>query len=140
MGKQRLLWTGEGLQFIGIDAWGKRTAIGGDPDGPGAKPADLLPLSLAACTGYDVVNILRKQRQDVLGLEIRIDSDQLQEPPFTFTRIALLVVVTGEVDERKARRAVQLSESNYCAVAATLRPTVQLEFDVEIIAPRSSGA
>jgi len=63
MGEQALFWTGEGLQFEARTGYGLPFAVGGERDGHGAKPADLLPVSLAACTAYDVVVILRKSGQ-----------------------------------------------------------------------------
>jgi uncharacterized OsmC-like protein len=33
--------------------------------------------------------------------------------------------IIGDVDERKAERAVDLSEQKYCAVAASLRSSVE---------------
>lgn len=131
MSQTRLAWTGEGFQFVGQAAYGRPVSIGGESDGPGAKPSDLLPLSLAACTSYDVVNILRKQRQDLRGLEVVITSTQDPDPPWTFRAIHLRFLVKGDVDLRKAERAVELAEAKYCSVAATLRPSVQITHVVE---------
>ena len=87
MGEVRLRWTGERIQFVGDTGYGDDVRVGGDPEGPGAKPSDLLPLSLAACTAYDVVEILRKQRQDLRGLEAIVTSTQDDDPPWTFRAI-----------------------------------------------------
>jgi len=132
MGEVRLRWTGERLQFLGEPGYGDLVPIGGDSDGPGAKPADLLPLSLAACTAYDVVEILRKQRQDLRGLDAVVTSRQDPDPPWRFRTIDVEWVVTGNVDQRKAERAVFLAESKYCSVAATLRGVVALSHRVRI--------
>jgi putative redox protein len=134
MGVQRLTWLPDAgwLQFEGATAYGASVRVGGDPDGRGAKPSDLVPLSLAACTAYDVVEILRKQRQDLRGLEVTVRSRQDPEPPWTFRSIVTRFVLTGDVDETKARKAVALAEGKYCAVAATLRDVVQLGFEVEV--------
>jgi putative redox protein len=132
MGEVRLRWTGERLQFTGEPGYGGPVAIGGDRDGPGAKPSDLLPLSLAACTAYDVVEILRKQRQDLRGLEAVVTSTQDEDPPWRFRTIDVEWIVTGAVDPRKAERAVFLAESKYCAVAATLRGVVALSHHVRV--------
>ena len=91
-----------------------------------------LPLSLAACTAYDVVEILRKQRQDLRGLEAIVTSTQDDDPPWTFRAINVEWVVTGTVDQRKAERAVDLAERTSCAVAATIRPVVSLTHTVRI--------
>jgi putative redox protein len=132
MGEVRLRWTGERLQFMGEPGYGDPVAIGGDADGPGAKPADLLPLSLAACTAYDVVAILRKQRQDLRELVAVVTSTQDADPPWAFRAIDVEWIVTGNVDPHKAERAVELAEGKYCAVAATLRGVVALSYTVRV--------
>jgi putative redox protein len=134
MGEVRLRWTGDRLQFVGETAYGGPVLVGGDAEGPGAKPSDLLPLSLAACTAYDVVEILRKQRQRLVALEAIVTSVQDADPPWTFRSIDVRFVLTGEVDARKAARAVDLAESKYCAVAATLRPVVEIVHSIQILA------
>ena len=110
-------------------------AIGGTAGGDRARPSDLLPLSLAACTAHDVIVILRKQRQDVRALEITIESEQDPDPPWTFRRIGMHFTFTGTVDRIKARRAIALSEGKYCAVAATIRSTVEIGSTQEIRDP-----
>jgi len=132
MGEVVLRWTGHDLQFLGETAYGDEVAVGGDPTGVGAKPSDLLPVSLAACTAYDVVVILQKQRQDLRGLEVVVTSTQDPDPPWTFRAIDMVFHLRGPIDERRAEKAVALAESKYCAVAATLRPVVTLSHSVRI--------
>ena len=132
MSEVRLSWTGDRLQFVGRTGYGDLVRVGGDTDGPGAKPSDLLPISLAACTAYDVVVILQKQRQDLRGLEAVITSTQDDDPPWTFRAIDIEWVVTGAVDQHKAERAVEIAEGKYCAVAATIGHVVALTHRVRI--------
>jgi putative redox protein len=91
-----------------------------------------LPVSLAACTAYDVVVILQKQRQELRGLEAVITSTQDPDPPWKFRAIDIEWVVTGSVDGHKAERAVEIAEGKYCAVAATIGPVVDLSHSVRI--------
>jgi putative redox protein len=133
MADVRLVWTGDRIQFVGTTGYGEPLLVGGDVEGPGAKPSDLLPLSLAACTAYDVVEILRKQRQDLLGLEVVATSVQDPEPPWTFRSIHLRFRLTGTVDASKAAKAVEVAETRYCAVAATIRSVVRLTHEVAIV-------
>jgi len=133
MADVRLVWTGDRIQFVGTTGYGEPILVGGDVEGPGAKPSDLLPLSLAACTAYDVVEILRKQRQDLLGLEVVATSVQDSEPPWTFRSIHLRFRLTGPVDASKAAKAVEIAETRYCAVAATIRSVVRLTHEVAIV-------
>jgi putative redox protein len=133
MADVRLVWTGDRIQFVGTTGYGEPILVGGDVEGPGAKPSDLLPLSLAACTAYDVVEILRKQRQDLLGLEVVATSVQDPDPPWTFRSILLRFQLTGTVDASKAAKAVEIAETRYCAVAATIRSVVRLTHEVTIV-------
>lgn len=132
MSEVRLSWTGDRLQFVGRTGYGDLVQVGGDQDGPGSKPSDLLPVSLAACTAHDVVVILQKQRQEVRGLEAVITSTQDADPPWTFRAIDIEWIVTGTVDRHKAERAVEIAEGKYCAVAATIGPVVDLSHSVRI--------
>jgi putative redox protein len=133
MGDVSVRWTGNDLEFEGRTTYGASILTGGDADGSGSKASDLLPLSLAACTVYEVVVILRKQRQDLRGLEVRVTSVQDPDPPWTFRSIHLHFVLTGTVDERKAARAIELSENKYCSVAATIRSVVRLSRSHEVV-------
>jgi putative redox protein len=128
-----LVWSGDRIQFSGSTAYGDPVLVGGNEEGPGAKPSDLLPLSLAACTAYDVVVILRKQRQDLHRLDVTVSSTQDPDPPWTFRAMHLRFVLRGSVDATKAEKAVELSERKYCATAATLRPVVEITHEVVVV-------
>jgi putative redox protein len=130
---QRLVWRG-GLLFEGEDSWGHRVAISGEQASDGAKPSDLLPLSLAACLSYDVVEVLRKKRQALDTLEVTVRSEQEDESPRRFVRIALRFEVGGDVDPVAARRALELAEK-HCPVLATVAPTVEVETAIEVTPP-----
>jgi putative redox protein len=120
----RALWVG-GRQFVGIDEGGQAIVIDasveGGGRGEGFRPSNLLLAALAGCTGYDVVNILEKQRQRLTGLEVRVTGSQQPEPPWAFTDIHVDYVLRGEnLDPRRVKRAIELSERTYCSVAATI--------------------
>jgi putative redox protein len=128
-----LVWTGDRIQFVGTTSYGDPVLVGGNAEGPGAKASDLLPLSLAACTAFDVVEILRKQRQDLHRLDVSVRSTQDPDPPWTFRAMHSRFVLTGTVDANKAAKAVDLAESKYCAIAATLRQVVAITHEVVIV-------
>ena len=132
MSTTRLVWH-DGFRFTGTDSWGNDIAIDADQDSArGAKPADLLPIALAACTAYDIVNILRKQRQDLRALETEIESEQEPEAPWAFRRILVRYIARGVVDGAKAQKALDLAEQKYCSISATLRPMVDLSFEIQV--------
>ena len=99
----------------------------------GVNAADLLPLSLIGCVSWEIVSILKKQRQQVTGLKITAESDQDEEPPWRLRRIRICYQVRGRgLNEARIRRAVELSESKYCPVYATLRDAVEITSRIEI--------
>jgi uncharacterized OsmC-like protein len=53
----------------------------------GVNGADLLPLSLIGCAAWDVMTILKKQRQAVTGLKVTAESERDGEPPWRFRSI-----------------------------------------------------
>lgn len=137
MSLTRLVWH-ERFRFTGTDSRGRDVMIDAHPDGSGAKPSDLLPISLAACTAYDIVNILHKQRQDLRALDASIESVQDEDPPWRFRSIVVRYRAYGDVDPTKAQKALTLSEEKYCSISATLRPVVDLRFEIEVVAGEPS--
>lgn len=105
---------------------------GGQNAGP--TPTDLLMVGLAGCTGMDVVSILAKMRQEVTGLEISIHGTRQDEFPQIFRQITVNYVVTGHnLRAENVRRAIELSETKYCTVGATLAPTATISSTFRII-------
>lgn len=137
-----LKWTGQGSQmFVGRDSYGHIIVSGSWPqdnqewqEWKGVKPSDLLLLSLASCSAYDVVLILSRQRQQLTNLYVSVDGQQAAEAPYQFTQIHQHYTVEGvDLDPQKVARAIQLSEEKYCSVAATLRGVATLTHSFEIV-------
>jgi len=102
-------------------------------DGPhggaaGPSPAELLLVASAGCAAWDVVEILRKQRQDVVAIDCHVDGDQDAEAPWTFRRVALAFTVRGRnLDHPGVERAVELAVEKYCAVLSTVAHAATVE-------------
>ena len=131
MSSVQIKWL-EGKQFIGVDSTAHSVVISSPADGIGMKPSDLLLLSLAGCTAYDVVGILEKKRQKLLGLTVEGSGEQEADPPWTFRRIHTIYRLRGELTEKAVKQAIELSESKYCSVAATLRAAAELTWEYVI--------
>jgi len=131
----RLVWCGEGL-YVGIDT-NKHSVVISTQDEEnrvGMKPSDLLMVALASCTAVDVVAILRKKRQLLASLEILADGEQDADPPWRFRRIHLTYRMRGKnLTSEAVERAIELSESRYCSVSASLRPQVEITTSFEIL-------
>lgn len=100
----------------------------------GPKPMELQLVSLAGCTGMDVISVLRKMRQDVTSYELSVMSTRQKEHPKVYTSVELLHRVRGrELSEANVRRAIELSMSRYCPVFAMLYPKVDIRERYELI-------
>jgi putative redox protein len=130
-GTQHLVWQ-RGLLFEGRDSRGFRLPISGDPEIEGAKPSDLLPLSLASCLAYDVVVVLQKKRQELRSLVVDLQSEQDDVPPMRFRRIVVAFGVSGVVEKAAADRALELAVKN-CPVLASLVPTVDIVTSIAVL-------
>ena len=116
-------WHG-GMKFAFEDGHGHHLIVDapdneGDPF-EGFMPAYLLLASLAACTGIDIANILRKQRQELASLEIKVSGIQEPVAPWAFKEIHLEYALQGQLDQRAVQRAIQLAEDKYCSIGATI--------------------
>jgi putative redox protein len=81
-----------------------------------------------------VVTILRKKRQPLTGLDVQVSGRQQEERPWRFLEIHVHYIVRGKgLNDKAVRDAIELSEERYCAVSATLRDTVEITYDHEIV-------
>jgi putative redox protein len=113
--------TGTGHEIV-LDA---AEEFGGKDAGP--QPIELLLAGYAACTGMDVMSILKKMRQPVTGYRVRVTGERRDEQPRIFTKIMIEHVVQGDLDEDKVAHAVELSEEKYCSVSAMLKQAAEIE-------------
>jgi len=131
MGTTKLTWH-DGQRYTGTDSWGNAVVPIDSDRSHGSKPSDLLPISVAACAAYTMVEILRKQRQMITALEASITSKQQDEAPWAFETIDVVFTIGGDVAIDKARKALELSHEKYCSVAASLRASVAMTFTIEL--------
>ena len=100
----------------------------------GVKASDLLPMSLVGCTSYDVVEILRKQRQELHQLNVTAEAVQDDDPPWRFRKIHLKYQAVGRnIPLEKLQKAIEISETKYCSVYATLKDAVEITHEAEVV-------
>jgi Predicted redox protein, regulator of disulfide bond formation len=112
--------------FEAKDANGHVVKIDTSPEGGGtnfgARPMQLLLMGLGGCSGIDIVNILKKQRQTIEGFSMRIEGErEAGKEPSLWKDINIVFELSGAIDPEKAKRACELSMDKYCSVAETLR-------------------
>lgn len=132
--KATIQYAGDDL-FIGTPPSGHAQVIDTNGDRKAAPtPMEMLLVSVAACTAADVISILIKKRQDVTDYRVEIEGDRKEEHPRAYTKFRIHHIVYGRnVSAQAVERAIELSDTKYCSVAATVRPTAEIVTDYEII-------
>jgi putative redox protein len=139
-GKLRLATVeGEGRQFVAESGTGHALVIDDANGRTGPKPIELALLALGGCTAFDVIGILRKKCQTVTGYEIEVRAEQNPEPPSYFTRVEIKHRLRGRIAPEAVQRAIQLSETKYCAVGAMISKTAKIETTFEILPDATHG-
>ena len=121
--------------FVGVTPSGHAQAIETDSArAAAATPMELLLIALGSCTGVDVISILEKKRQQVTDYRIEVSGERRAEFPKSYTRLHVKHIVRGRsVSEAAVAGAIELSETKYCSVAATLRGSAEIVTTYEIV-------
>lgn len=126
----------EGLHFVGENEAGLTIDLDSTADGSaeGPSPMALVLMSLAGCSGMDVISIMRKKRQQVTAFEVVARGTRAEEYPRAYTQIMLEFRFTGSgLDPRACERAIELSRDSYCPVWAMLKATVDIAYTYTIV-------
>ena len=121
--------------FVGVSPSGHAQVLDTNHErSSAATPVELLLIALGSCTAVDVISILRKKREQVTDYRVEVRGRRRTEHPRAFTHMEVRHIVRGhKVSEKAVAQAIELSETKYCSVAATLRPTVEIVSSYEII-------
>lgn len=121
--------------FIGVPPSGAAQVIDSKGERAAApSPLELLLVSVAACTAADVISILLKKRQDVTDYRVEVTGQRVDEHPRKFTAFHVHHIVHGRrVSEKALADAIELSDTKYCSVAATVRPTATITTSYEVV-------
>jgi putative redox protein len=124
-----LVWTDD-LRF---DATSARvsTVIDGDSTA-GPSPVQMLVFGLAGCMAADLVDIVRKGRHPLKGLNARIVAERAQQPPTRVVKAQLHFQLRGDVPSAAVERAIALSRDRYCSVWHSLRQDIDLSTSFDI--------
>jgi len=101
---------------------------GGEDLGP--PPKVLMLTALSGCASMDIISILRKMRAEPDSLKVSSKADLTKDHPKVFENLVVTVEVTGEVPVKKLWKAVALSRDRYCGVAAMLRASSPIRYQV----------
>jgi len=124
------VWDG-GNAFEGLSRSGLKVMMGA-PEG--FSPMEMVLISMAGCTGLDVSSILKKMRQPLEEMKVRIRGLRRDEHPRFYTQIEVEYLFTGTgLDSKAIEQAIALSEDKYCSVSAMLRESAAIKSSYRII-------
>lgn len=134
--KTTVTWKGN-IAFEGATDSGHKVMMDGHSDfggeDKGARPMEMLLLGLGGCSSIDVMLILNKSKQDVTDCVAEITATRADNIPKVFTHIHVHFVVTGNnIDEKRVKRAVELSAEKYCSASLMLSQASEITHSYEI--------
>jgi len=102
----------------------------------GMRPMQTLLAAMGGCSAIDIINILKKQRQDLKDLKITVTGEREKDVvPSLFQSIHAHYRFFGNLDADKVEKAISLSVEKYCSVSKTLEKAgAKLTYTYEIIA------
>lgn len=136
--KATIKWV-DGVMFLGESGSGHTVVMDGPEDAGGrnmgVRPMELLLLGVGGCSSFDVINILKKGRQQVTDCRTDLTAQRADAVPAVFEKIHLHFVVSGKgLDAEKVKRAVELSAEKYCSASIMLgKAGVAITHDFEVV-------
>ena len=132
MVEARAIWTDKD-RFLGDATSGHALVIDAGEVKTASTPVELVLIGLCGCTAADVVGILRKKREPLIGLEVVAHAERADEHPKVYTHIKLVYRVRGPVTHKAMEDSVRLSKEKYCSVSAMLAKTAKIDFEIEYL-------
>ena len=107
-------------------------AGGGNDLGP--RPKALMLVSLAGCTGFDIVSILNKMRVEFADFSISVDGNLSESEPVIYDNVAILYSINVDEEDRlKVEKAVKLSKEKYCGVSKMFEYFAEISFKIDYL-------
>ena len=132
MAKVVARWSGQKVKFVVESASGHTAEVDEAPifgDDDGMRPTEMLLGALGTCTGLNAVLLLRKFKQPLKSLEVRVEGEQEQEWPRAFKKIEITFVLgwDGKHDNEQVDSALDMACNRYCPIHATLSRGTRIE-------------
>ena len=123
-----------GMNFT-VDVNGHAIEIDTDEAGggenKGTRPKVLMLVSLAGCTGLDVVGMLKKMRVQFSDFSIKVEGHLTDTVPSTYDKMVVKYSIrVSKEDESKVLKAVTLSEEKYCGVTQMFKTFAEVSHDI----------
>ncbi|NQY08379.1 MAG: OsmC family protein [Flavobacteriales bacterium] len=120
----------DAMHMEAVNDTGNVISIDGSPEiggvNAGARPMQLILMGLGGCSSIDVLSILKKQKQVVDKYNVVVTATRVDSIPKIFDEINIEFNVTGDVNEDKLKRAIDLSVDKYCSVGRMIEKTAKI--------------
>ncbi len=133
----RISWV-DGALLVAESGSGHTVTMDGAPDIGGrdlaARPMEMVLIGMGGCTAIDVVSMLKKQRQDIEGVEVSLVAERADDHPKVFNSVKLVYTVRGrKLNRALIERAVSLSDEKYCSATAMIRKSAEISHEVVLV-------
>lgn len=133
----KVKWVGD-MMFLGESGSGHTAVMDGPPDhggrNMGLRPMEMILLGVGGCASFDVVQILKKGRNDIVDCVAELTAERVDTVPSVFSKIHIHFVVSGRnLKASVVERAVKLSAEKYCSASIMLGKTVDISHDFEVV-------
>ena len=135
--KARVKWV-DGMAFVGESGSGHAIVMDGAPEyggrNLGIRPMEMLLIGLGGCTAFDVVQILRRGREQVTDCIVEVEAERAETDPKVFTKIHVIYRVKGRnLAPAKVERAISLSKEKYCSASIMLGAVAEITHEWSVI-------
>jgi len=95
---------------------------------------EVLLMGMGGCTAIDVVSMLKKQRQDIEGVEVAMTAERATDYPKVYVDVKLVYTVRGrKLNRALVERAVSLSDEKYCSATAMFKKTAKVTHEIVVV-------
>ncbi len=128
----------DAVHFKLSNAQGNIVEVDGSPEvggeGKGVRPTELLLMGAASCSAIDIISLLKKMKQPLEDIQVEVEGVKANDQiPPVFVEIHMHYVLTGNIKEKKAEKAIKMSVEKYCTVSKMLEKTAKFTTSFEII-------
>ena len=115
----------DGFHFSAENENGNTVHLDASPDiggtNQGMRPMQMLLAAMGGCSAIDIINILKKQRQDLRDMKITVTGERQKDAvPSLYESVHAHFKFYGNLDADKVEKAINLSIEKYCSVSLTL--------------------
>ena len=133
----KISWV-EGALFVAEAGSGHSFTMDGSTEVGGrnlaSRPMEVVLMGMGGCTAIDVVSMLKKQRQDIEGVEVSLVAERAEDHPKVFTSVTLVYTVRGrKLNKALIERAVELSDEKYCSATAMVKKSADVGHKVVLV-------